>query len=221
MSAPTANWSYPTAVRFGPGRIAELADALKVAGIARPLLVTDPGIAKLPMLGAVLANLGSIAAQRGDLESARTHLIGSARKFRDCRYFLGEASVLNNLGRLGLDQGNGRVALPMLQDALGSATRAGDAELIAIVQRNLAEAMWLAGDLAGADAMATTAQATFTAEGNEARRAECLRILGEIDEARGDRPRAVERWRAALAIGGTTPLERDRLEKRLREVEGG
>ena len=173
------------------------------------------------LLGAVLANLGSIAAQRGDLESARTHLIGSARKFRDCRYFLGEASVLNNLGRLGLDQGNGRVALPMLQDALGSASRAGDAELIAIVQRNLAEAMWLAGDHAGADAMATTALATFTAEGNEARRAECLRILGEIDEARGDRPRAVERWRAALAIGGTTPLERDRLEKRLREVEGG
>ena len=52
-----SNWSYPTAVRFGPGRIAELGEALKVAGIARPLLVTDPGIVNLPILGRALAVL--------------------------------------------------------------------------------------------------------------------------------------------------------------------
>jgi alcohol dehydrogenase class IV len=49
MSAPTANWSYPTAVRFGPGRIKEIADACRAAGIQRPLLVTDAGLAKLPI----------------------------------------------------------------------------------------------------------------------------------------------------------------------------
>jgi alcohol dehydrogenase class IV len=49
MGAPTANWSYPTAVRFGPGRIKELADACRAAGITRPLLVTDAGLAKLPI----------------------------------------------------------------------------------------------------------------------------------------------------------------------------
>ena len=49
MTAPTANWSYPTAVRFGPGRIKELPDACRVAGIYRPLLVTDAGLAKLPI----------------------------------------------------------------------------------------------------------------------------------------------------------------------------
>ena len=47
MSTPTANWSYPTAVRFGAGRIKELADACRAAGIQRPLLVTDAGLAKL------------------------------------------------------------------------------------------------------------------------------------------------------------------------------
>ena len=47
MSTPTANWSYPTAVRFGAGRIKELADACRAAGISRPLLVTDAGLAKL------------------------------------------------------------------------------------------------------------------------------------------------------------------------------
>ncbi|MCB9994629.1 MAG: iron-containing alcohol dehydrogenase [Hyphomicrobiaceae bacterium] len=44
-----ANWSYPTAIRFGAGRISELADACKAAGITRPLLVTDRGLASLPI----------------------------------------------------------------------------------------------------------------------------------------------------------------------------
>lgn len=42
---PTANWSYPTAIRFGAGRIAEIAEACAAAGITRPLLVTDRGLA--------------------------------------------------------------------------------------------------------------------------------------------------------------------------------
>ena len=45
-----ANWNYPTAVRFGVGRIAELPEACKAAGMKKPLLVTDPGLAKLPMI---------------------------------------------------------------------------------------------------------------------------------------------------------------------------
>jgi alcohol dehydrogenase class IV len=44
------NWNYPTAIRFGAGRIAELPDACKTLGIKRPLLVTDPGLASLPMI---------------------------------------------------------------------------------------------------------------------------------------------------------------------------
>jgi alcohol dehydrogenase class IV len=42
----SADWSYPTRVRFGPGRIAELAEACRALGIARPLLVTDPALAQ-------------------------------------------------------------------------------------------------------------------------------------------------------------------------------
>ncbi|EPX79500.1 Alcohol dehydrogenase [Salipiger mucosus DSM 16094] len=44
-----ANWSYPTAVRFGAGRISELAEACKAAGMSKPLLVTDKGLADLPI----------------------------------------------------------------------------------------------------------------------------------------------------------------------------
>ncbi len=51
------NWNYPTSMKFGPGRIKELPDLCKAYGLKKPLLVTDPGLAKLPMIiDAVAAN---------------------------------------------------------------------------------------------------------------------------------------------------------------------
>jgi alcohol dehydrogenase len=52
-----ANWNYPTAIKFGPGRIAELPEALKSAGISKPLLVTDAGLVNLPVTQNTLALL--------------------------------------------------------------------------------------------------------------------------------------------------------------------
>src|SRR5262245_30906683 len=48
------NWNYPTSIRFGAGRIAELPQACQSAGLKSPLLVTDPGLAKLPMIANAL-----------------------------------------------------------------------------------------------------------------------------------------------------------------------
>ena len=44
------NWNYPTAIRFGAGRIKELPEACKTLGMKNPLIVTDPALAKLPMI---------------------------------------------------------------------------------------------------------------------------------------------------------------------------
>ncbi|MEX3010499.1 iron-containing alcohol dehydrogenase [Hoeflea sp. TYP-13] len=41
------NWSYPTSIRFGAGRICEIADACKSANIKKPLFVTDKGLAEM------------------------------------------------------------------------------------------------------------------------------------------------------------------------------
>ena len=53
----TGNWSYPTNIRFGNGRISEIADACKSAGISRPLLVTDRGLAEMEITQRTLALL--------------------------------------------------------------------------------------------------------------------------------------------------------------------
>jgi len=53
------NWNYPTTVWAGPGRIDELAAACKRLGIARPLLVTDAGLAAAPMVERALKLSGA------------------------------------------------------------------------------------------------------------------------------------------------------------------
>jgi len=49
-TALRGNWNYPTLMRFGVGRISELPEACKQLGMKRPLIVTDPGLAALPMI---------------------------------------------------------------------------------------------------------------------------------------------------------------------------
>ncbi len=56
----TATWPFPTPVRFGPGRIAELGKTCARLGFKRPLLVTDAGLAATPMVGAAQASLTDV-----------------------------------------------------------------------------------------------------------------------------------------------------------------
>ena len=51
------NWNYPTPIRFGAGRVAELADACTALGMERPLLVTDRGLAPLDIVATALGHL--------------------------------------------------------------------------------------------------------------------------------------------------------------------
>ena len=53
-SSSPVNWSYPTQIRIGAGRISELAEACKSLQISHPLLVTDPRLAQLPIVSNVL-----------------------------------------------------------------------------------------------------------------------------------------------------------------------
>lgn len=57
MTIPNRNFNLPTALKYGPGRIKELADLCKATGIKRPLFVTDPGLAGMPMVATIVADL--------------------------------------------------------------------------------------------------------------------------------------------------------------------
>ena len=53
----SANWNYPTSIRAGAGRIAELPELCRSMGMQNPLLITDPGLATLPMVEQTLDRL--------------------------------------------------------------------------------------------------------------------------------------------------------------------
>ena len=77
------NWNYPTTIWAGPGRIAELADACSRAGINRPLIVTDEGLANAPMISSALCalrNAALFADVRGN--PASRHVEAGLRAYR-------------------------------------------------------------------------------------------------------------------------------------------
>lgn len=61
----SANWNYPTNMKVGAGRIKELAGLCKSLGMQAPLLITDPGLAALPMLKAVVDDLNESGLRCG------------------------------------------------------------------------------------------------------------------------------------------------------------
>ena len=60
---PTANWSYPTAIRFGAGRVSELADACRAAGVVNPLLVTDRTLAGMEITQRALQTMENVGVK--------------------------------------------------------------------------------------------------------------------------------------------------------------
>ncbi len=65
LESLAGNWTYPTAIRCGAGRIAELPEACAAAGMARPLLVTDPGLATLDMVADARARCAQAGLECG------------------------------------------------------------------------------------------------------------------------------------------------------------
>ncbi|MDX1466042.1 MAG: iron-containing alcohol dehydrogenase [Halomonas sp.] len=102
----TGNWTYPTAIRFGAGRLRELPDACAEAGMARPLLVTDRGLADLPITAAALdtleaAGLGRALFAEVDPNPNERNLAAGVAAFRAG----GHDGVIAFGGGSGLDLG--------------------------------------------------------------------------------------------------------------------
>ena len=101
-----ANWSYPTAVKLGRGRIKELADACTSLGMKKPLLVTDRGLASMAITGLALdvleeAGLGRAFLAAVDTNPNEKNLEAGVKAFRDG----GHDGVVALGGGSGLDLG--------------------------------------------------------------------------------------------------------------------
>ena len=55
-----ANFSFPTAIQFGPGSRKEVRKHLQEQGLSRPLIVTDRALAALPVLSAATLQTCSV-----------------------------------------------------------------------------------------------------------------------------------------------------------------
>jgi len=104
----TANWSYPTRICFGPGRIGELPEACRSVGMGRPLLVTDPGVAALPMVDDAVAACREAGLEVALFTDLKPNPLGKnvadgVKVFRDG----GHDGVIAFGGGSGLDTGKG------------------------------------------------------------------------------------------------------------------
>ena len=77
MTTLVSKWNYPTTIRFGAGRIAELPEVLKEAGISNPLFVTDPGLAKLPVVTSTLKLLADAGVPHGVFSEVKPNPVES------------------------------------------------------------------------------------------------------------------------------------------------
>jgi 4-hydroxybutyrate dehydrogenase len=100
------NWSYPTQIKFGAGRIREIADACNQANIKRPLLITDKGLSNLPITSKTLqlmkeAGLGDALFSNVDQNPNERNLNSGIAAFKEGNH----DGVIAFGGGSGLDLG--------------------------------------------------------------------------------------------------------------------
>jgi len=86
-----ADWNYPTPIRFGAGRISEIADACQTVGISKPLLVTDKSLAAMEITTRTLdfveaAGLGRGLFSEVDPNPDDTNVAAGLQVYRDGGY---------------------------------------------------------------------------------------------------------------------------------------
>ena len=135
------NWSYPTTVRFGVGRIEELGDACFEVGIDKPLLVTDRALSRLPITRHVLDILeahgfGNSLFADVDPNPNDTNLQKGVQKFKEDGYngiiTLGGGSA-TDLGKLIAFMACQTRSVWDFEDAGDNWTRASSASISPII----------------------------------------------------------------------------------------
>ena len=160
--------------------------------------------------GIILQNLGGVAAEKNDLDTAQHKFVESYGCFRRSGYRRGEAFALNNYGRALLEGGHRAQAARVLAQAVAIARDVEDDELVALATLNVAETFFLVGDLTTAEGHVSEALGYFNHTQNAWRQIECLRLLGDITVKAQELATAVQCYvrgmQLALRIGARQEL---------------
>ena len=168
--------------------------------------------------GITLQNLGRGAAERRDFAASDKYFEESIEAFRSANYDIGVAVALTNAAKAALDRGDPQRALMIGEEAIGLTRRLNLLDVLLTAVQNQAAANAAVGQFDAAESLLTEALGHFTSARNPIRQAECLEIMGEMSEARGNDAETARRCYARareLAVAAGDRQLVDRLSKRL------
>lgn len=162
--------------------------------------------------GVALQNLASVCGMQDDMVAAARHFREAYDCFARSGYSWGKTHVLNNLGRVYFEQGELDEAGEYLLRAIEESKLLDDLDLLALARLNYGEVLLARGEMAEAETEVSAAVGHFAAAGNQWRRIECLRVLGDL-QARNGAPDVAERFyenalRVAEEIGAKAEQQR-------------
>lgn len=168
--------------------------------------------------GITLQNLGRGAAERRDFTASDKYFEESIDAFRSANYDIGLAVALTNAAKAALDRGDPQRALMIGEEAIGLTRRLNLLDVLLTAVQNQAAANAAVGQLDAAESLLTEALGHFTSARNPIRQAECLEVMGQMSDARGNDAetarRCYTRARELATAAGDRQLA-DRLSKRL------
>lgn len=171
--------------------------------------------------GITLQNLGRGAAEQRDFERSDRYFDQSIAAFREANYEVGLAIALTNAARAALDRGNARRSIDIGEEAIAITRRMNALDILLTAVQNQAAAFVAMRDVDAAESLLTEALGHFTSARNSMRQAECLEIMGEMNELKSDLETAARcyvRARDLAASANDLPLV-ERLTKRIEAAQ--
>ena len=164
-----------------------------------------------------LQNLGSLAAEELDYETAERLFCDSRETYRLTNDARGEACSLLNIGLMQTLRGDPAMARETLEQAVIESRHAGDMELQASALLNLGIALGALGEVAAAEERITTAYGQFTIADIPLLRVRCLLQLATFAHSRGE-PAAAQvclEHARKVAARADLPIELRQIEDQL------
>ncbi len=172
--------------------------------------------------GVALQNRASLAGMQDDFAAAERDFREAHACFERAEYAWGRAHVLNNLGRVAFEQGKIEEAEQSLLDAIHETKLLGDLDLLALARLNYAEVLLERSNHEEAESVVSASLGHFTTAGNQWRRIDCLRVLGDLYARRDVLDVANRFYDAALQVAEEigAKAEHRRIEERIRNGGG-